>query len=238
MTIGLVVGAGGIGSEVARLAAKSVDHLLLFDREERLVTEVCLELACTGLAGNVTVAADRHQLVQKVCGFGEPVQWVVLASGMPLRAPVTEIPAEAIQSVVDTNVVGPMALVSELLRSTPWAPGARLVGIGSISARRALPRRAVYGASKAAFEAFMVALGVELAPRGILVNVVSAGVVDTPFLGAGRESVGQWAAERVPNGRLAEAKEVAAVIVYLLTEAPGYINCARIVVDGGTEAMP
>src|SRR5581483_8754104 len=133
MTVGVVVGAGGIGSEVARLAGRSVDHLVVFDRDEQRISEIGSELGCTGLAGDITSAADRQELVGKIRGFGLPLRWLVLTSGAALRAPVAEVPLDTIQAVVDTNVVGPMALISQLLRSVSWAPGARVVGIGSIS---------------------------------------------------------------------------------------------------------
>ncbi len=125
-----------------------------------------------------------------------------------------------------------------LLKRADWAEGSRLIGVGSISARRALPGRAVYGASKAAFEAFLIALGVEIAARGILVNVVAAGVTDTPFISGTKQDLEHWASERVPVGRLALAEEVASVIAYLVTSAPRYLNCSRVVVDGGAESMP
>ncbi len=238
MSVGLVVGVGGIGAEAARLTRASVDELVIFDRDAEKVGALSSELGCVGVAGDILSAVARDKLVDEVCRLGETVRWVVLATGRGLRGPIDELTFDALQAVVDTNVVAPVALVADLLKRADWAEGSRLIGVGSISARRALPGRAVYGASKAAFEAFLIALGVEIAARGILVNVVAAGVTDTPFISGTKQDLEHWASERVPVGRLALAEEVASVIAYLVTSAPRYLNCSRVVVDGGAESMP
>ncbi len=69
-------------------------------------------------------------------------------------------------------------------------------------------------------------------------NVVAAGATDTPFISGAKQDLEQWADERVPAGRLARPQEVASVIAYLVMSAPNYLNCSRVVVDGGAEAMP
>jgi NAD(P)-dependent dehydrogenase (short-subunit alcohol dehydrogenase family) len=238
MSVGLVVGVGGIGAEVARLARSSVSRLVIFDRDAARVEALSSELACVGLAGDICSAVARDELVGEVCRLKDTLQWAVLTTGKGLNESVTELTLGSLQAVVDTNVVAPMALVSELLKRADWAEGARLIGVGSISARRALPGRAVYGASKAAFETFLISLGVEIAARGILVNVVAPGVTDTPFISGSKPDLERWASERVPVGRVALPQEVASVIAYLLISAPSYLNCSRVVVDGGAEAMP
>jgi NAD(P)-dependent dehydrogenase (short-subunit alcohol dehydrogenase family) len=238
MTVGLIVGVGGIGAEVARLTRASVSHLVIFDRDAARVEALSSELACVGVAGDIRSDVARNELVGEVCRLTDTLQWAVLTTGRGLNGPITELTLDSLQGVVDTNVVAPMALVAELLKRADWAEGARLVGVGSISARRALPGRAVYGASKAAFETFLISVGVEIAARGILVNVVAPGVTDTPFISGSKPDLERWASERVPVGRVALPLEVASVIAYLLISAPDYLNCSRVVVDGGAEAMP
>ena len=74
--------------------------------------------------------------------------------------------------------------------------------IGSISASRALPRRAVYGASKAGIEHLARSLAAELGPAGFRVNIVAPGVIGTPFLGDDAGPLAEWISERVPIGRI------------------------------------
>ena len=109
--------------------------------------------------------------------------------------------------------------------------------VGSISASRALPRRAVYGASKAGLEHLARSLAAELGPAGFRVNVVAPGVIGTPFLGDDTSNLDAWVRSRVPQQRLGSPEEVAEVVRYVIAEAPRYLTGARIAVDGGAEAM-
>lgn len=238
MSVGLIVGAGGIGAEVARMAHQSVDHTLVFDRDPDKVQRLREELACVGVVGDIASGPARRAVVDKLHGLGQALEWVVLSSGVGLRSEVANLTPEVLRSAFEVNVVAPVLLIGELLREAEWATEARVVGVGSISARRALPGRTAYGATKAAFEAFLTALGVEVAERGIRVNVVCPGVTDTDFIKPSRAQLEEWARQRVPAGRMGEPSEVASVIAYLIMGAPSYLTCSRIVVDGGTEAMP
>ncbi len=144
----------------------SVSQLVIFDRDADKVDTLSSEMGCVGITGDISSSVARNELVEEVCRLRETLQWAVLTTGRGLRASISELVVDELQAVVDTNVVAPMALVADLLRRAEWAEGSRLVGVGSISARRALPGRAVYGATKAAFEAFLIALGVNSRPGG------------------------------------------------------------------------
>ena len=81
-------------------------------------------------------------------------------------------------------------------------------------------------------------MGVEVAAHGILVNVVAAGITDTPFITGAKSELEDWASQHVPARRLAQPSEIASVVAYLAIDAPRYLSCSRVVVDGGGEAMP
>jgi 3-oxoacyl-[acyl-carrier protein] reductase len=109
--------------------------------------------------------------------------------------------------------------------------------IGSISASRALPHRAVYGATKAGLEHLARSLAAVLGATGITVNVVSPGVIDTPFLGDATPTLDAWVEDRVPLARVGDPDEVAKLVEYVALHAPPYLTGARIAVDGGAEAV-
>ena len=117
MSVGLVVGVGGIGAEAARLTRSSAGQLVIFDRDSDKVGALSSELDCVGVAGDLSSAVARDELVDEVCRLGETVQWVVLATGRGLRGPIAELTFDALQAVVDTNVVAPVALVADLLKT-------------------------------------------------------------------------------------------------------------------------
>ena len=116
--------------------------------------------------------------------------------------------------------------------------GGHIVSVSSAGATRVLPDYVVVGASKAALEALTRYLAVELAPKNIIVNAVSPGVVETDALHhfasmGGQENILKEFIERVPAGRLVQPEEVAQVVGFLCTPAAAMIRGQTIVVDGG-----
>lgn len=116
--------------------------------------------------------------------------------------------------------------------------GGHIVSVSSAGATRVLPDYVVVGASKAALEALTRYLAVELAPKNIVVNAVSPGVVETDALHhfatmGGQENILKKFIEMVPAGRLVKPEEVAQVVGFLCTPAAAMIRGQAIVVDGG-----
>ncbi len=116
--------------------------------------------------------------------------------------------------------------------------GGHIVSISSAGAARVLPDYVVVGASKAALEALTRYLAIELAPKNIVVNAVSPGVVETDALHhfasmGGQKNILQKFIEMVPAGRLVQPEEVAQVVGFLCTPAAAMIRGQTILVDGG-----
>jgi enoyl-[acyl-carrier protein] reductase III len=114
-------------------------------------------------------------------------------------------------------------------------PGSRILAISSQGASHVIPNYAAVGASKAALEALVRQLSVELAPQGIHVNVISAGVVDTEALQhfPNREALLQQSAQSTPFGRLTRPEDVADVALFLCSRLSDMIHGQTLVVDGG-----
>ena len=130
------------------------------------------------------------------------------------------------------------ALALNLLtqRALPlMSPGARVIAMSSLGAQRAMPGYGFIGASKAALEALARALAQELGPRGIRVNVVSAGVVDTDALKyfPNREELIADFARRTPAGPVLTSQDVAGAVFLLCLPEANMINGHTLVVDGG-----
>ncbi len=115
----------------------------------------------------------------------------------------------------------------------------RIIGITSVGSRRVLPEYSLVGVSKAAIEALIRYLAVELAPHGIICNAVSPGVVETEALSSfpSRELILAEGLRRTPAGRLVTAEEIAKVVAWLCTDDASMIVGQTIVVDGGYELM-
>jgi NAD(P)-dependent dehydrogenase (short-subunit alcohol dehydrogenase family) len=237
MTVGIVVGAGGgIGSACAQALDASVDLMVLAGRSNgRLrATASALTGKTATVVADITTENGRDAIA--VALDTEEISWVILASGVPLRGPLPQLAPADIQDTFMTNLIGPALLIRRLLDAR-WLPNASIIAVGSISATRSLPNRSVYTGSKAGLEQLCRSLAAEIAPRAIRVNVVSPGVIDTPFLGADQAALQAWVSAHVPMRRIGTSADVAEVVRYLVLEAPEYVTGARIAVDGGAESV-
>ena len=134
-----------------------------------------------------------------------------------------------------THHANARALLSLARVAAPSMPaGSSIVGISSLGSTRVLENYALVGTSKAALEALVRYLAVELAPRGIRVNAVSAGVVETGALDhfPNREEMVAMGA-RNPAGRLVTPDDVAAAVVFLCSDEAEMVRGQTLVVDGG-----
>jgi enoyl-[acyl-carrier protein] reductase III len=118
-------------------------------------------------------------------------------------------------------------------------PGSAIVAISSLGSKRVLNNYVLVGASKAALETLVRYLAVELAPSGINVNAVSAGLVETGALEhfPDRDEMLAWYRARTPAGRLVEPRDVAEVVCFLASPAAGMIRGQTVVVDGGYSVL-
>lgn len=153
------------------------------------------------------------------------------ASGV-LR-PALELTAKHWQWTMDVNARSFLALTQAVVPH--MGPGGRVMALSSSGAVRAIEHYAAVGASKAALEALVRHLAMELGPKGITVNVLSPGVVDTKALThfPRREQLLEIAAMRTPNERIATPSDVADVALLMASPLAAMIQGQTIVIDGG-----
>jgi enoyl-[acyl-carrier protein] reductase III len=128
------------------------------------------------------------------------------------------------------------ALLDLTRAAAPSMPaGSSIVGISSLGSTRVLENYVLVGTSKAALEAIVRYLAVELAPRGIRVNAVSAGVVETDALEffPNREDMVEHAVRRTPAGRLVEPEDIASAVAYLCSPDAEMVRGHILIIDGG-----
>lgn len=232
--VGLLLGAsGGIGRACLNGLLNLAPRVLAVARsEDRLPPTSERVVRC---AADLGTEDGRDRIVGMIVAMRSPIRYVVMASGVPYRSELSSATAADWDSVVRANLSGPALLLGKLL-AQQWTQPATVVVIGSLAARRALPNRSVYGAVKAGLEQFARSAAVELAARRISVNVVSAGIVDTPFLGSQLAPLRAFAETRVPLGRIARPSEIAHLVAYLIG-APEYLTGAVIAIDGGAGVL-
>jgi enoyl-[acyl-carrier protein] reductase III len=227
-------GTRGIGLAIAlRLVADGASRAVLgYMRNDRAAGEAVEAVREAGaepvlVRGNVS---SEHVVAE-------------LAAAGPYRVVVHNAATGVIRSALETEDkhwdwtlnANARALLS-LARATVPAmdSGASIVAISSLGAQRVLENYVLVGASKAALEAVVRYLAVELAPRGVRVNAVSGGVVETGALDhfPNREKM-MGSVERTPAGRLVEATDLAGAVSFLCSEDAAMVCGQTLVVDGG-----
>jgi enoyl-[acyl-carrier protein] reductase III len=227
-------GSRGIGKAIAlRFASLGASKVAIgYMRGDTPAEETASELRALGaepilVRGNV--ASTR--VAEDVAGLG-PLDAIVHAAATGVIRPALETDDKHWDWTLSANA---RALLSLTRAAAPTMPeGSSVVGISSLGSVRVLDNYTLVGVSKAALEALVRYLAVELAPRGIRVNAVSAGVVETGALEHFPNKEAMLAmGERNPVGRLVSPEDVAKLVTFLCSADADMIRGQTLVVDGG-----
>jgi enoyl-[acyl-carrier protein] reductase III len=238
--VALVTGAArGIGRATAlKLAAGGCDVAANYynshDEAEALCTEIrALGRHAVAIKASVGIPDSVDELFAEFRRHFDRLDIIVSNAASGVLRPATEMALKHWRWCMETN-----ALALNLLaqRALPLMPeGGRIIAMSSLGAERAMPGYGFVGASKAALESLVRTLAQELGPRGIRVNAVSAGVVDTDALQyfPNREELLASFAHRTPAGSTLTPADVAGAVYLLCLPEAGMINGHTLFVDGG-----
>ena len=162
-----------------------------------------------------------------------PVLILVANAGITRDLLALRMKTEDFTTVVDANLTGAFRVAKRCLRGMMKARWGRIVLMSSVVGALGQAGQANYAASKAGLAGLGRSLAREFASRGITVNLVAPGPIDTDMLAALGDDAVSSMTEAVPVGRVGTADEVAAAVLFLTSEAAGYTTGATIPVDGG-----
>ncbi|MBK1659434.1 SDR family NAD(P)-dependent oxidoreductase [Paracraurococcus ruber] len=242
--IGFVTGAAsGLGRAAAQGLARDGARLLLFDRDAAGLAETAA--ACPGAlcaTGDVTSARDLDAAARLAATLG-PVSLLVTAAGMlgPAR-PADEATEAEWDRLFDVNVKGTWLTVRAVLPAMRAAGRGAMVLFASTAGLAGSATLPAYSASKGAVVMLTKSLALTHAAENIRVNCVCPGSIETPMLEATFAAAGDSEARaareaafraRHPMGRFGTAEEVAGTVLFLLSDAAGFVTGVALPVDGG-----
>lgn len=238
--IAFVTGAArGIGRATAlKLAGAGCDIAAVYYNSHEEAEQLCAAVRALGrraLAIQANVA-EPESVVEAFTTFRQQfdrVDIVVSNAAIGVLRPAMEMTLKHWRRCMETNALALNLLAQQA--APLMTNGGRMIALSSLGASRAIPHYAFIGASKAALEALVRSLAQELGPRGIRVNTVSAGVVDTDALSyfPNREQLLAEYAQRTPAGPKLLPEDVANAIYLLCLPEAAMINGHTLMVDGG-----
>jgi NAD(P)-dependent dehydrogenase (short-subunit alcohol dehydrogenase family) len=238
--VAVITGANsGIGFATAKLFLQEGAKVVLTGRRAEALAEATKGL--TGdfitFVGDVSKDDDNVRLIQEATAKYGKIDILFLNAGIAPPVPVTDITAEHYHQIFDINVKAPILTVKEALPH--MNDGGSILFTSSIVNQKGFEGFGVYSASKGALRSYSRVLTNEVKSRGIRVNTIAPGPIETPIYGKMGlptevvEGMGSQFAQAVPLGRFGRSEEIATTALFLASDDASFINGIEIEVDGG-----
>lgn len=232
-------GSRGIGKAVAlRLAENGADVVVNYVRHKKDAEAVAEQVEklgrqCLVVRANVAETTSVENMFAEIKERFGKVDILVSNAASGVQRPVLEVTEHHWDWAMETNARALLTLVQQGMPL--MGKGTRIMAISSLGAIRGIENYTVVGASKAALESLVRHLAVELGPKGINVNTISAGVVDTDALKhfPNRDQIIGVSLDKTPMGRLTTPEDVADMALFLSSGLSTMVQGQVLIVDGG-----
>lgn len=238
--VAIITGANsGIGLATAKLYLEEGAKVVVSGRRQEALDAVSKELEGDFITvkADVSIPEDNKNLIQKATEAYGKIDVLFLNAGVVIPTPAEQIDEKHYDYTFNINVKGPMLAIKEALPSIN--DGGSILFTNSIVHQKGFDGLGVYAASKGALRAYQRVLTSELKSRGIRVNSIAPGPIETPIydkMGLPEdvvEEMGNEFAAQVPLGRFGTSEEIAKSALFLASEDASFINGIELEVDGG-----
>lgn len=236
----LVVGAGsGIGEASAQGLAAFGARVVCADVNGGAADETAKGIrAAQGKADALQLDLTDPESVRSAVGRVGAPDVLVSTPSVNVRKPVLEITDEEFDRIVELNLKGTFRLVREFGRGMAERGSGSIIAFSSIRGQVVEPGQGIYAATKSGTVQMLRALAAEVGPKGVRVNAIAPGVVETPLTAQIKNSPDWYESYAAKSilGRWAQPHEMVGMVVYLASEASSYVTGGFMLVDGGWTA--
>ncbi|CAN7312582.1 3-oxoacyl-[acyl-carrier-protein] reductase [Phenylobacterium sp. LjRoot219] len=233
----LVTGAtGGIGAEIARALHAQGAHVVLSGTREAVLQELAAQLGerTSTVPANLSDPAAVDGLIGAAeAAAGQPLDILVANAGITKDGLLMRMKDDDWEQVIKVNLESYFRLSRAAMKGMMKRRYGRIIGITSVVGVTGNPGQTNYAASKAGMIGFSKALAQEVASRGITVNCVAPGFIESPMTDALNEQQKAGILSTIPTGRLGRGGDVAAACVYLASAEGGYVTGQTLHINGG-----
>ncbi len=234
----IITGGGrGIGLAIGQRLLRDGWHALLADRELPSGLADGLPCECTTIEQDIALPGAAERIVEAAMERFGRLDCLVNNAGIGNASPVDRAEDEELQRFLDVNLTAAFRMARAAIRV--MGEGASIVNIASVLALQGTPSTAAYAATKAAIAGLTRQMAVEYGPRGIRINAVAPGLIETALTETRLENDAAFRRiwrEGTPWPRLGRPEDVAAAVRFLVSEDAAFINGHILVVDGGWSA--
>jgi acetoacetyl-CoA reductase len=236
-------GMGGIGTAICRRFAQSGHTVVAgclpgYERKQEWLDAMRAQgfrvHAAEGDVAEFDSCAEMFYNVRSVVG---PVDILVNNAGITRDAVFKRMTEADWMAVINTNLNSVFNVTRQVIDGMSERGWGRIINISSVNALKGQFGQTNYSAAKAGMAGFAKALAQEVVKKGVTVNTVSPGYVETDMVKAIRSEIREQIVASIPMGRLARPEEIAAVVAFLASDEAGYITGANISVNGGMHMM-
>lgn len=238
--VALITGATrGIGKQIAiTLAKEGYDIALNYRKENEELKSIKEEIRennveCLVVQGDVSIFEECEQLVKQVIEKFGKIDVLVNNAGITKDMLLMRMKKEDFEQVIDVNLIGTFNVTKNAINPMLKARSGRIINISSVVGVSGNAGQTNYAASKAGIIGFTKSLAKEVASRGILVNVVAPGFIETSMTEILKDEVKEEIAKNIPLKRMGNVQDVANVVKFLASEDSSYMTGQVLHVDGG-----
>ncbi|MEO7048860.1 MAG: SDR family oxidoreductase [Ferruginibacter sp.] len=238
-TIAIVTGGGsGIGLAITeKFVAAGIETIIVgrdadkLNSAKKILGDLCHPMVC-----DISDLPSIPTLIEKIITQFGQIDILVNNAGINMKKDFTEVTDEEFQSVITTNLCSVFAISREVVKQMLLKGSGSIINISSMAAQYGLPKVIAYSSSKTAIDGMTRAMAVELSPKGIRINAIAPGFIETAMTAKALNTDLERKAKvfgRTPMGYMGQPSDIGDAALFLASDASKYITGVILPVDGG-----